>query len=284
MTATLILLALLTGVVSVDDLRQRKEVKTAHTLAVATQTELGQVKVAIAQLDASIAAQQAAQAREDAARMTGDTARARQAQIQQTYGLAVGHVLARTPPDVLTAVQLNALAIAAGDKPAPETVTAAQALADAKSAAKDALIAELQKELADAKGTVAVQAVKLDAAVRDKIADTARIEDQAGVISQHVQTAADLTSKVAVVTAEKDGWFDKANLLAAKAGRYLLWGIVAFLAYLFLAYILPAITCVMRAGPTKNFLRHVSGLVLNPIHHIDAARTISQLKANPPTA
>ena len=57
MNALLIILALLTGVVSVDDLRQRKEVKTAHTLAVATQTELGQVKVAIAQLDASIAAQ-----------------------------------------------------------------------------------------------------------------------------------------------------------------------------------------------------------------------------------
>ena len=201
MNIVAIILAVLCGVVSVDDLRQRGQEKDAHTVALAAQAEAAQVHEAMTSLLAAEAKQRAAQAAEDAARSTQGTARVRQGQIQQTYSLAVGRLLVKDPPDVAGAIQLNALAVQAGDAPTAETAQAAQALADAKAAAQAALIEELQKELAEVKQTVAVQAVEIKQAHAANLDAVQQIGTLTGTVATHAAKEGDLVAKVATVTA-----------------------------------------------------------------------------------
>ena len=132
-----------------------------------------------------------------------------------------------------------------------------------------------------------------DAEFKVVTADREQIKAQIPVLAAKVQAAeAKVESTQAQVTAKTEEVKIAADKLDAKAreagslsgtittlGH---WAIFAACAYVFLAFVLPGITGVMKSGPLKNALRHVSGVVLNPIHHADAVKTINLLKSTQP--
>ena len=100
---------------------------------------------------------------------------------------------------------------------------------------------------------------------------------------------AELAAKVKEKTDEVVVWADKKVEADAQAHSFSgalenLWfwikvgAAVIVGGYLFLAFILPAIVTEMKSGPLKNFLRNLSGLLLNPVHHANAKKKIAVLK------
>ena len=133
--------------------------------------------------------------------------------------------------------------------------------------------------------------VKKDADFQAVTAEREQIKAQIPVLAAKAQAAetakAQLETAVTAKTEEVKQAADKLDAKAREAGSLTgaltsLWHWIVFgaCAYAFLAFILPAITGVMPSGTFKNFLRHVSGFTLNPIHHADAVATINNLKTS----
>ena len=152
-----------------------------------------------------------------------------------------------------------------------QALSTVQAERDAAQAALAKKDAEYQMVTADR------DAVKAQIPALQKQADDA--------VAKVTVTEAKVTEK----TNEVKAVADKLDAKAREAGSLLgsldsvwHWILGIGCAYVFLAYILPGITGVMKSGPLKNALRHVSGFVLNPIHHADAVATINELKSTQP--
>lgn len=101
------------------------------------------------------------------------------------------------------------------------------------------------------------------------------------------QKAQETQAAVTAKTQEVKTWADKADKALRESGS--LWESVKtgvyFLVggYLFLAFGLPAIVKVLAPGnPLKPVLRNVSGYLLNPILHHDAAVKLDTLKTDQP--
>ena len=202
------LIALLGGS-STLAVREHKQLAAAHSEAVAAQATVSDLKKAEA-------AQAAAQAREDAARSAAEADTARRNQIQLTYILATGDELKKPAPAIPVALQLNSLAVSAGDAPTAETALKAQQLADANAAAMAQKIADMEAELASLRADNSAKSAELKAAVADKIAATGQIATLTSTVGVQVD-------KIATVTAEKTDLFSKLTILTAKWGRLVFW-------------------------------------------------------------
>ena len=91
----------------------------------------------------------------------------------------------------------------------------------------------------------------------------------------------ELSNELAAKTGTLAQWAkDKFNSDAEKSGlrasldRMFYWIFWAVGGYLFLAYVLPGIVKHLKSGKFKNFLRDVSGFILNPLLHLDAKKKI----------
>ena len=280
MTALLIVLTLLCGGTSYEAVKEHKALKTAHSAAIAAQTEAQAVQTSLEALKAAESKQTAAQAAEDAARAKSEAAKAKQGQVVQVYIGAAGHALEQTPPAVDTAKEFTSLAGAAGDTPTAETLAQAQALADAKAAAQASLIAELQKELADAKGTVAAQAVVIDTEHKANLDAATKIGTLTGDVAVHAEKEGQLVSQVATVTAESKAWYDKYLLKAAEITKWIV-GVVILVAVCAVIIHLHLALRVKHAAELVAHAKTKTALAAKTAAH-DALQTVVQ-KLNPPS-
>jgi hypothetical protein len=205
-------LVLMLGGSSAAALKERSQLKDAHTQAVALAGTVDSLKSAEA-------AQAAAIAREDADRKSKEADIARQAQIRGTYHVATGRALKAVPPDVPAALQFNTLAIGADDPLSALAEAQGEALAAATEARQAQLIADLQAQLAEVKGDNEAKTAALAVDVKDRVAATAQI----GTLTGSVAVA---TSKLEETTAEKTDLLSKLSLLTAKYGQWVFWSAV----------------------------------------------------------
>lgn len=162
---------------------------------------------------------------------------------------------------------------------------------------QDAMVQLIDQALSDKQSEVDAANAKL--AARDKefatvSAERDTIKAEIPVLTAKAAKAEETTKAVqAQVTAKTDEvkiFADKADAkerengsLSGALASAIRWLIGIAIGWVFLAFVLPAIVKVMRAGPIKNFLRDVSGFILNPIHHADAKTKIADLTAAQPT-
>ena len=226
MTLILILLVALTGGSSYEALSEHGKIQQIHAQA-------AQSAVTIAQLKTSISTQQTAIDKEQADKTAADAASAKKSQIRSTYEIAAGVELQANPPAVPEAIQLNSLALGAGDPPEPATVTAGQALGAANAKEQAIEIAELQGELkqaVDAKNT----------AEADFQADHKQVVTLAGTNATLTAAVGADNVKVTSLSADNTSLEGKLGLAVAKAGKYVFWIAIAVGALFLLTWIFPA--------------------------------------------
>jgi hypothetical protein len=142
-----------------------------------------------------------------------------------------------------------------------------------------AKLAETDKKFEALTGEHATTVKVLAEKTTELVVATQKVEvlaKETGVVQGQVTVA---TNQVKVIAKNLSDEKSTNSSLATAATRGLYVSAALVGGWLFLAYVLPGITGVMKSGALKNFLRNVSGFILNPIHHADAKATIDTLKA-----
>lgn len=170
-----------------------------------------------------------------------------------------------------------ALALAIGELPPDKQTEVFQIVAQTLSGAQADLEAA-NKKLAEMDKALAVTTNERDALkTRIPKMETELANKEALVVAKSTEVAAKTQDIVATARKLKDevDRSGSAGALVEKLG----WVIgILVSGYLFLAYVLPVITQGLNAGALKNCLRGLSGWILNPVHHVDARKTIDTLR------
>ncbi|MFA6244124.1 MAG: hypothetical protein WC655_24485 [Candidatus Hydrogenedentales bacterium] len=154
-----------------------------------------------------------------------------------------------------------------------------QALSD-----KQAEVDEAMRKLAQRDAEFAILAKERDAVAAKIPGLVAEVEKAKESVAKTEAKVTEKTNVIKEIAAKFDAKERERGSLGAALNRVIFWICTVAGLWVFLAFILPAIVKVMDTGPLKNFLRDVSGVVLNPVLHWDAKKKLRDLQkqTNPP--
>ena len=226
MNALIILFVLLAGVSGTDDLHQRAKLKTVNKTAIEQKGTIEKLQTAQGELkELHVKEIKAYDTQIDSTHKVMETI--------LTFDIATGTSIKNKNWD--DAMQFNGLSVKAFPfAPTPLITATANSLVTSKGVERDALVEQLQKDLAEQKQkTIEAVAVAKDTEVK-YVAKTTEVAALTVTVAKQNET-------IVAVSTEKKGLLNTIAKLSAEVSKYAMWALIIAGVYLLLHYAMPSI-------------------------------------------